>query len=165
MPRGGILQAAVVTPEGRLGMIASRYYAGLVPTGWKVVDTETSAKAAIDGDPSTLWLAAGGTGEAPIRITVDMGNALGIRGFTYLPRRDGKPDGVVELYRFETSTDGINWTTNVDSGRFDNIRNNPVLQEVTFTPTKARFFRFTVLKDIDGKARMSVAEISVLPSA
>ena len=35
-----------------------------------------------------------------------------IGGFTYLPRQDGNPNGTVENYRFETSADGTNWTTN-----------------------------------------------------
>jgi alpha-L-fucosidase len=78
-----------------------------------------------------------------------MGSSRRIGGFTYLPREDGNPNGVVEYYRFETSTDGLTWSTNVDLGRLGNIRNNPVLQEVTFAPVNARFFRFTALQEIN----------------
>jgi alpha-L-fucosidase len=84
-----------------------------------------------------------------------------IAGFTYLPRQDGSHDGVVDTYRFETSLDGQDWTTIVDSGRFWNIENNPVLQEVPFTPVNARFFRFTALKEIGVQGLTSAAEISV----
>jgi alpha-L-fucosidase len=38
-------------------------------------------------------------------------------------------DGVVEKYRFETSADGVTWTTNIADGSFTNIQNNPLLQE------------------------------------
>ena len=164
MPEGGTVQAALLTDKGQLGMVASRYFAGLVPTGWKALNADTAAAFAIDGAPSTIWQTGADTEvSAPLAITVDMGRALAIRGFTYLPRGDGSLEGVVDLYRFETSLDGIEWTRNVDSGRFGNIRNNPILQEVTFTPLKARFFRFTALKELDGRSRLSIAEISVLP--
>ena len=59
-----------------------------------------------------------------------MGTSRRIAGFTYLPRQDGNPNGTVENYRFETSMDGTNWTTNIISGTFANIQNNPSLQEV-----------------------------------
>ena len=92
-----------------------------------------------------------------------MGTSHHIGGFTYLPRQDGNPNGTVENYRFETSTDGVNWMTNIVSGTFANIRNNPSLQQVTFAPVKARFFRFTALQEINANGWTSAAEISVLP--
>jgi alpha-L-fucosidase len=152
--------------------ISGRDAAGLAPTGWKVVDvdsqeageTNNAAANAIDGIPSTIWQTRPGAGLAlSHHITVDMGRSSRIRGFTYLPRQDGSLEGVVEFYRFETSADGVHWTTNVDSGRFGNIRNNPALQEVTFAPVTARFFRFTALREINNNGRTSAAEIAVLP--
>ncbi len=156
LPCGGTLQAAVVTDSGRLGMIASRYYAGLVPSGWRVL-SPADGGAAIDGDPSTLWVSAGGD-----PLTVDMGREIEIRGFTYLPRQDGNSGGLVEHFRFETSVNGTDWVTNVEGGRFGNIRNNPVLQETAFAPVKARFFRFTAIREPGDAEGMSAAEISVL---
>jgi alpha-L-fucosidase len=84
-------------------------------------------------------------------------------GFSYLPRQDKRTDGIVESYRFETSVDGKIWKTAVAEGRFDNIRNNPMLQEVRFAPVRARYFRFTALKELDGRAKVSVAELGALP--
>jgi len=97
-------------------------------------------------------------------ITVDLGKSHRIAGFTYLPRQDGNPNGTVENYRFETSADGANWTTNIVSGTFANIQNNPSLQEVSFAPVNARFFRFTALKEVNGNGWTSAAEISVVPA-
>ena len=59
--------------------------------------------------------------------------------------------------------DGTDWTTNIVSGTFANIRNNPSLQQVTFAPVNARFFRFTALREINGNGWTSAAEINVLP--
>lgn len=97
------------------------------------------------------------------RVTVDMSKSRRIGGFTYLPRQDGNPNGVVERYRFETSRNGTNWTTNIISDSFANIRNNPSLQRVTFAPVNARYFRFTALCEANGNGWASAAEINVLP--
>ena len=169
LPNGGIVQAVSLAPDGRLGMMASKYFAGLSPIGWKVVsvdseDASNPAVHAIDGNPNTIWQTRLNAELAlPHHITVDMGSIHQIAGFTYLPRQDKSHSGVVDSYRFETSLDELNWTVAVGSGRFWNIENNPVLQEVPFTPVQARFFRFTALKEIDTSGLTSAAEISVLP--
>ena len=170
LPRSGTVQASYLTPDGRLGMMGSKYFAGLAPIGWKVVhadsqDDNNPAANAVDGNPSTLWIARSNPPAAsPHQITVDMGSSQRIAGFTYLPRQDGTHEGIVETYRFETSVDGQTWTIDVDSARFENIENNPVLQEVSFAPTTARFFRFTALKELGASGMASVAELSVLPA-
>jgi alpha-L-fucosidase len=168
LPRGGRIQAACVAPDGTLGMSASKYFAGLTPIGWKVVNAESkdaggSAANVIDANPLTLWETCSDT-TLPHQLTIDMRSLQRIAGFVYLPRQDRNSEGVVETYRFETSTDGRNWLTNVNSGRFSNIENNPVIQEVPFDPVDARFFRFTALNVLGSSRCASAAEISVLPA-
>jgi len=162
LPQGGTVNAAIVAADGRIGMVATKRFSGFAPTGWKTVSPEGSEAKAIDGDPATLWET---NGSVPQSLTVDMGRSLRIAGLSYLPRQDRSPRGVVDTYRFETSPDGKTWTTVLAEGRFGNIRNNPVLQEVAFAPVEARFFRFTALRNVDGTPGASAAEISVLPSA
>ncbi len=173
LPSGGTVQAASVLPSGQLGVVATKTFTDQVATGWKVaaVDSEETAGAdnsasnAIDGNPSTFWHTRWNADLAlPHYLTVDMGSARRISGFTYLPRQDGSLNGTVETYRFETSADGIQWTTNVSAGIFANIRNNPSLQEVPFAPVSARFFRFTALHEINSNGWTSAAEISILPA-
>ena len=173
LPLGGTVQAASLTPRGRLGMVAAKSFAGLAPIGWKVANVDSqeteqtngAAANAIDGNPSTIWQTRSNADlSLPHHLTVDMGTSYRIAGFTYLPRQDGSLNGVVENYRFETSLDGSNWNTNIDAGRFGNIRNNPSLQEVTFAPVNARYFRFTALQEINRSGWTSAAEISVLPA-
>ena len=173
MPLSGTVQAACLLPGGQLGLLASKSFAGLLPIGWKVVGVDSqeitggdnAAANAIDNNSSTFWHTRWNADlTLPHYITVDMGTSHRIAGFSYLPRQDGYPNGTVESYRFETSTDGANWTTNVASGRFANIRNNPSLQEVSFAPVNARFFRFTALREINANGWTSAAEISVLPA-
>jgi alpha-L-fucosidase len=170
---GGTVQAACWLPNGQLGIPASKSFAGLLPIGWKIagVDSQETAGAdnsaanAIDGNSSTFWHTRWNDDlSLPHNLTVDMGSPHRIAGFTYLPRQDGNPNGTVENYRFETSLDGANWMTNVASGTFANIRNNPSLQIVDFAPAKARYFRFTALREVNGNGWTSAAEISVLPA-
>jgi alpha-L-fucosidase len=173
LPLTGTVKAACVMPNGQLGIVASKTFAGLPPTGWKVVavDSEETAGAnngaanAIDGNSSTFWHTRWNEDlRLPHSITVDMGASHRIAGFTYLPRQDGNPNGTVEIYRFETSEDGTGWTTNIVSGTFANIRNNPSLQQARFAPVNARLFRFTALREVNGSGWTSAAEISVLPA-
>ena len=173
LPLTGTVKAACVMPNGQLGIAASKTFAGLPPMGWKVVavDSEETAGAdnsaanAIDGNSSTFWHTRWNEDlKLPHSITVDMGSSHRIGGFTYLPRQDGNANGTVENYRFETSGDGTGWTTNIVSGTFANIQNNPSLQQVTFAPVDARFFHFTALREIYGNGWTSAAEISVLPA-
>lgn len=173
-PSGSTVRAACLMPNGELGIAASKAFVGLPPTGWRVVAVDSqetngvdnSAARAIDGDSSTFWHTRWNNDlKLPHSIAVDMGKSHRVGGFTYLPRQDGNPNGIVEHYRFETSDDGNHWTTNIVSGAFANIRNNPSLQIVKFAPVNARYFRFTALREVDGNGWTSAAEISVLPAA
>ena len=168
LANGGTVNAACIGADGRIGMIASKYFAGLAPTGWKVVavdgrepDASDEAAKAIDGNSATFWQSH--DSQLPHSLTIDMGREVRIRGLAYLPRQDRNRTGLVDAYRFETSIDAKNWSINSE-GRFGNIRNNPVLQEATFTPVTARFFRFTASSANNGSRIATVAEISVLPA-
>ncbi len=167
LPLGGAIQAACLSPQGRLGTVASKNFPGIIPAGWKVVAADSQdispASNAIDGDNGTIWLTSTNT-PLPRSLTVDMGTERRIAGFTYLPRQDGNRDGVVDTFRFETSADGNTWTATIESDRFNNMRNNPTLQDVKFAPVTARYFRFTALREVNGKACASAAEISVWPA-
>jgi alpha-L-fucosidase len=171
--RSVTVRATSLLPNGQLGIEGSRIFAGMMPLDWKIVSVDSeettgadnSAARAIDGDSSTIWHTRWNADQKqPHSITVDMRTTHRIGGFTYLPRQDGLLNGVVEKYRFETSANGATWTTNIADGSFANIQNNPSLQEVSFAPVNARYFRFTSLQAIWNSGWTSAAEISVLPA-
>ncbi|MBK9989265.1 MAG: alpha-L-fucosidase [Verrucomicrobia bacterium] len=173
LPEGGTVQAAILTREGGLGLVASKTIVGLAPRGWQVVRAKNAVipspefpdTNAIDADDSTLWRERATKGDvARPSLTIDMGSVRRIGGFAYLPRQDWVFVGVVDRYKFETSLDGTHWTTNVESGVFGNIRNNPMLQEITFAPVETRFFRFTAHHDVDDSGWVGAAELTVLPA-
>jgi alpha-L-fucosidase len=168
LPHGGTVKAAVLSADGKTGLTAIKTVVGLAPTGWKVVRVEGVQEAAagfsadrvIDADARTLWkVRTAPEAPTPPRITIDMGGLRRIGGFAYLPRQD-----MVDRGRFESSADGTHWTTHAAAAEFGNIRNNPMLQEVTFAPVEARFFRFTALRSVEQDGWVTVSEITVLPA-
>ena len=122
------------------------------------------AENAIDGDPDTFWLSTWKDDDGnPPAITIDLGETLTLKGFTYLPRKRPGDAGTVLSYKCQVSSNGNTWTTVVNNGIFDNIRNNPVLQEIRFSRTrKARFLRFMPVEEIGGRKIITAAEIEVI---
>lgn len=60
LTRGGDVQAACMTGDGRLGLTASKHFPGLAPLGWTVAvsepgATDSQASLMIDDDPKTVW--------------------------------------------------------------------------------------------------------------
>ena len=136
---------------------------GVPKTKWKIVAAPkgTNARAAIDGNADTFWHTHPRQElRPPQSFTVDMGETLKLRAFTYLPRQDGTNNGMTDRYKFEISTDGKKWKK-VAEGEFGNLRANPIEQTVAFPPQNARYFRFTGTHALE-KNHVSAAEIGVL---
>ena len=99
----------------------------------------------------------------PHHISVDLGETMAIRGFTYTPRQDGWDNGIVMRARFEVSEDGKSWTIAADQVDFDNILNSRQQQVVKLgTAVNARYFRMTALRTVHDNSIASAADISVL---
>lgn len=169
LPQGGVIRAAAFIDNGtqKSEVVEKKY--DLCAAKWTVVTTSSAQKGmegekAIDGNPGTLWHTPWGE-EAPGHphtIEIDLGEDLQLKGFTYLPRADGRMGGICKEYRVEVSKDGSAWTP-AGKGTFGNIKNNPVLQEVIFgQPVEARQLRFTSLSSINDEPTLSVAEIGVI---
>jgi len=140
---------------------------GLSKAEWKIVADQTTGNAknpgyAIDEDSYTNWETLDLPATAlPQSIAVDMGKTETIKAFTYLPRRDGSAEGMVDSYIYSISNDGINWRQVAD-GEFSNIKSNPVEQVITLDhPHDARYFKFTARHVISGSGA-AVAELGVL---
>lgn len=119
---------------------------------WKT--TPASAKAALDGNPGTMWQAD----KAPASFTVDMGRRVSIASFSYLPRQDKKTQGMTDRYKLEVSDDGKTWTTAAE-GEFGNLRANPIEQRIYFSPVRVRFLRFTAERALNGRG-VTVPELN-----
>ncbi len=77
---------------------------------------------------------------------LDLGGIRTASGFFYAPADKGK-DGCVITYDLDISTDGNTWTPVFRDKMFDNIVNNPILQEVRFPSLlELRYIRMTPLR-------------------
>jgi F5/8 type C domain/Fibronectin type III domain len=130
------------------------------------VDSETlmgegAAESAIDDRVETFWhtkRSAKASGH-PHELVIALGAEYVVRGFRYLPRQDGKSDGMVEQYSLYVSEDGKNWGEAVTTGTFPR---DIAVKEVTFPGKVGSFVRFVAHSEVDGKPWTSAAEIKVL---
>ena len=164
LPFGGVVNAASFGSDDLPGLVATKTFLNLSPTGWAAtadgVSGTNTADRATDESSSTYWQSA--STALPHSLVLDMGRSRCIGGFTYLPASTGGA-GTVKTYRLETSSDGSTWTKQAE-GEFGNIQYSPVLQSVTFTPVMARYVRFTALSEIFGNNTVVVPEIGVIPA-
>ena len=72
-------------------------------------------------------------------ITVDFANETSVSGFRYQPPQAQDSDGIITNYRLQVKTAG-GWKT-VSEGEFSNVVNNPIWQDLKFSPVKARSIR------------------------
>ncbi|HVU53492.1 MAG TPA: discoidin domain-containing protein [Puia sp.] len=160
---GGMVKARSFEGDGSSSEVAIAEL-GLSKKGWKVVTpAEGPGKPAlaIDDNERTVWSSLHGSGgAAPLDLVIDMGKEQPIGAFTYLPRQDGKTDGMVDRYAFYTSMDGTNWQKAAE-GEFANIRSNPLEQVVRLEhPMTARYFKFSALHVTSGNG-VTIGELGV----
>ena len=120
------------------------------------------AKNLVDNDPSTIWhtMYSITVPKYPHWIDFDCNETKTLKGFTYLPRQDGSPNGNIKGYKVQVSQDGKNWSDTVCEGEFEN---NAKEKKVLFKqPQKARYLRFTALSSQNGADFASGAEFTVI---
>ncbi len=119
-------------------------------------------KNLVDGDPSTIWhtMYSITVPKYPHWVDFDCGEEKVIKGFTYLPRQDGSPNGNIKAYKLQLSGDGKTWTDAVCEGEFDR---SPKEKKVLLPqPQRARYLRFTAISSQNGADFASGAEFNVL---
>ncbi|MDX5479045.1 MAG: discoidin domain-containing protein, partial [Cyclobacteriaceae bacterium] len=121
---------------------------------WKVIHSDQNAIKAIDEDPSSFWQSNNQ------ELTIDLGEVIHIKGFTYLPPQNRFMRGVISKYSFQSSMDGKTWTERA-TGEFPNIHNNPIEQRVRMEDVQARYVKLKSLGTTDNQAA-SFAEIGVI---
>ncbi|CAF1106882.1 unnamed protein product [Adineta steineri] len=127
------------------------------------IGEEGHAKNAFDDDPNTYWHTEYYRNESPLphNIIIDLRDVALVYGLTYLPRNDGVEKGRIGQFTVEYSKNGRTWNTVVTGQWADDA----TLKSTTFTPTTARFVRFTALTEAgDRCSYISAAEINVLSS-
>ena len=125
-------------------------------SSWSIADG--TGKRLFDNDIRSIWKSAD---MQP--IVVNMGQELAISGFTYVPAETVGAEGVVTKYRIYVSNDATVWTQMGGEREFENIRNNPIAQNVRFeTPVKARYIKFEPTETTDNNGTFTVAEFGAI---
>ena len=120
------------------------------------------AKYLVDGDPSTIWhtMYSITVPKYPHWVDFDCGEEKLIKGFSYLPRQDGSPNGNIKGYSVQLSQDGKTWQEPVCEGEFENSSKEKKV--MLPKPQRARYLRFTALSSQNGADFASGAEFNVL---
>lgn len=101
------------------------------------------------GRPDATWETAEVVGrvmKADQPLEVDLKELRRVEGFYYEPMHGGA-EGCIVSYRLEGSRDGVHWEELLAERIFENVVNNPILQEVRFeTPAEVRCLRLVPLR-------------------
>jgi alpha-L-fucosidase len=114
-----------------------------VKGNWKVLSTDSNAQAAIDELPNTYWASPSNA------LELDLGGKVSLQGLRYLPMQARYPSGFIADYVLEGSLDGSTWVL-LAKGEFANIKNNPIEQVISFSPSQVRWLRLSALRTTDG---------------
>ncbi len=121
---------------------------------WKVIHNDPKSETAIDENPGTFWKSDGDA------LKLDLGEVIHIYKFTYLPPQIRYMSGVISQYVLQGSTDGKSWS-NLASGEFSNIGNNPVEQKISIANAEVRYLLLKALSTLDDQ-KASFAEVGII---
>ncbi|WP_192347367.1 alpha-L-fucosidase [Algoriphagus sp. Y33] len=146
------LKAISVDPVSGKISEAERIDVDIAKSNWKA--SQANGELAIDENPESYFESGDNN------LTIDLGEELIIKGFTYMPMQGRYPKGFITNFIFEVSTNGNSWKQ-AASGEFSNIVNSPIEQTIRFDGVKAKFIRLRASKTADGNAA-TFAEVGVL---
>ncbi len=153
------IQAIAYSSEAEKSSPVAREQFNSSKKAWKILNVSDSAATQVmDGEANTAWYQKK-DGAKPVDVTIDMGAEVDLNGFRYLPGQ-GRTAGIISNYQFFISTDNKNWTL-ADEGEFSNIKNNPLWQEKSFDPVKARFIRLRCVGTVESDDQVGYAELDV----
>ncbi|MDD4822323.1 MAG: alpha-L-fucosidase [Bacteroidales bacterium] len=128
---------------------------------WKIVGiNDEKSKAILDGNTSTAWHQSREK-KMPVDLVIDLGKEHNLCGFRYFPDQGMWGPGIITHYQFYVSADNIEWKL-MSEGEFSNIKNNPLWQIKKFAPVKARYIKFTALKNTEENNTTGYAEVDVI---
>ncbi|WP_165041580.1 alpha-L-fucosidase [Dysgonomonas sp. ZJ709] len=156
LPDGGIVKAIAVVDNGNKKSEVVVLSYDIAPIGW-VVLSPSGAEKAIDGDTQTY--AAIDKNQS---LVIDMKKAHLLKGFSYTPV--GRTEAAnISRYNFYISEDGKTWTKVVNNAIFNNVKNNPIKQDVILDkPLKAGYIKIEPTELTNKGDKYLVAEIGLI---
>lgn len=96
---------------------------------------------------------------SPTQMLIELDKAQKLTAFRYEPPQNSR-SGTITHYGLYSSTDWTNWTE-LASGEFSNIVNNPIWQTIKFDPVDARIIKFDAIRLYEGD-RMAYSDIELV---
>ena len=116
---------------------------------------EDESKKAIDKDEKTTCFVKGD------RLIIDLGKEHSISSFHFLPDQSEYNKGLISHYELSIGTDPAKMNQVIKAGEFSNIKNNPILQSVYFTPVTTRYLQLKATQKINPEEDMGIAELFI----
>lgn len=134
-------------------------------SAWKIhsVDSQADGNQAekiFDGDYATIWHTPWGGAQTdfPHEVAINLGASYKISEFSYVPRQDASSNGMINQYELFISEDGNNWGSPVATGTWPETKDE---KTVKFAETKGSFVKLVALREVNGNAWASAAEINI----
>jgi alpha-L-fucosidase len=167
-PNPGIIQAIEWDSKHAKHSAVERAELGKAKTNWKAVYVSegavVEAAEVVDEDPWTVF--DSGPAGLPFELVLDLGEVLSVKGFRCLPMQQRWFHSLPVKFACFISRDGKEWETMTLDGRFSNIVNNPIWQNVYFNDTKgARYMMLQIHESTDSEQkRVTLAELDMILS-
>lgn len=158
LEKGGVIKAvAMIDNNKQKSEIVSMDY-DIASTKWSIVSHKWEEVAkVIDGDVTNRVQI-----DKTQALIIDLGENLSLKGFLYTPvNHAGAPN--IYRYNFSVSNNNKQWKSVQQSAVFNNIRNNPIPQEVLFdSPVEARYIRIQPTELSNSGTGYTISELSVI---
>lgn len=116
---------------------------------------EEEMRKACDKNDSTVCFVQGD------RLVIDLGSERLVSSFHYLPDQGAPGKGLIASYEIAVGSDLAQIDKVVKRDEFSNIRNNPILQSVYFSPVNARYVSLKPLRMVNEGEQMGIAEMVI----
>lgn len=158
LPEGGTVTAVATIANGKEKSDEVSVIFDIAPAKWNVISPQSDdLQKAIDGNHTSTSIIK--NNEA---LVIDLGESLPLKGLFYTPLANEKANNVYR-YNLYTSTDGNNWDKVISNSSFNNIKNNPIKQDVQFENTvQAKYIKLEPLQNTNNGKDYSISEIGVI---
>lgn len=131
---------------------------GISTAKWSVISPKSGETSKImDGQTDSFLLV-----DSKEAIVIDLGENIKFKGFFYIP--EGQVTAAnISRYNFYISNDNKDWTQIRSNAIFNNIRNNPIRQDVRFDKeADARFIKLEPLELSNDNNKYSIIELGLI---
>lgn len=130
--------------------------AGLRGYDFTLLDVEEEEmKKACDKNDSTVCFVQGD------RLVIDLGSERLVSSFHYLPDQGAPGKGLIASYEIAVGSSLEKIDKVVKRDEFSNIRNNPIMQSVYFSPVNARYVSLKPVRMVNEGEPIGIAEMVI----